>query len=50
MGTAPILSTFIAKELTSEFDVADLGSGYIWFPVIAGPPLPIDEQRLRRGR
>lgn len=50
LGSSPVLSTFITEESTSSFDVTDLGSGYIWFPVIAGPALPIDEQRLRRGR
>lgn len=36
---------------TSDFDVNDLGSGYIWFVSIAeGVELPIDEYRLRPGR
>jgi hypothetical protein len=51
LGVAPVRSTFISTEETSAFDVDDLGSGYIWFPLIArGVSLPIDEQRLRRGR
>lgn len=50
LGSVPVTSTFITAESTSSFDVADLGSGYIWFPEIFGPPLPIDEHRLRRGR
>lgn len=46
LGSASVQNTFITEEATADFDVADLGSGYIWFPLISGPPLPIDEQRL----
>jgi hypothetical protein len=56
--TTPITTTFRPgppgesdPPLTSSFDVADLGSGYIWFVSIAKDlKLPIDEHILRRGR
>lgn len=49
LGSEAVVATFLTAEATSSFDVADLGSGYVWFPLLAGPPLPIDEHRLRPG-
>ncbi len=54
--TKPVETTMAATPFspiteTSSFEVADLGSGYLWFASIAdGLTLPIDEHRLRRGK
>lgn len=50
LATESIGSTLLSGESTSNFDVDDLGSGYIWFVSVAdGLELPVDEHRLRRG-
>lgn len=50
LHTEPIESTLLTGESTSDFDVEDLGSGYIWFVSIAdGLALPIDQHQLRPG-
>lgn len=54
--TEPVETTMAATPFspiteTSSFEVADLGSGYLWFATIAdGLDLPIDEHVLRPGR
>jgi hypothetical protein len=51
LQTSPITSTLLSGQDTSEFGVADLGSGYVWFVSIAdGVELPIDEHLVRRGQ
>lgn len=48
--TESIENTLLTGEATSDFDVSDLGSGYVWFVSVAdGLELPIDEHRLRPG-
>lgn len=48
--TESIESTFLSGEATSDLEVSDLGSGYVWFVSVAdGLELPIDEHRLRPG-
>jgi hypothetical protein len=48
--TEPIAGTLLTGESTSDLDVDDLGSGYVWFVSVAdGLELPIDEHRVRQG-
>lgn len=51
LHTEPIEGTLLTGESTSDFDVDDLGSGYVWFVSVAdGLALPIDQHQLRPGR
>lgn len=51
LHSMPIDATFLSGQSTSSFDVASLGSGYIWFVSVAdGLQLPIDENYMRLGR
>lgn len=48
--TESIENTLLTGEATSDFEVSDLGSGYVWFVSVADSlELPIDEHRLRPG-
>lgn len=48
VASAPLTTTAISGEATSSFDVADLGTGYLWFESIGeGTDLAIDEVRGR---
>lgn len=50
LHSAPVEGTLLTGESTSDFDVEDLGSGYIWIVSIAdGLALPIDQHQLRPG-
>lgn len=50
LARQPLEGTLLTGEETSDLDVGDLGSGYVWFVAIAdGLELPIDEHRLRQG-
>ena len=50
LATVDLATTAFTGELTDSFDVADLGTGYIFFAALSdGLDLPIDEHQMRPG-
>lgn len=50
LDTVDLATTVFTGESTGSFDVADVGTGYIYFVMLSdGLDLPIDEHRMRPG-